>query len=196
MAFVDMPALKKGEVNLGVIYFIVQMLKRGTYHGFRLLLWPFSSMAGWLLVQTVAQPPAATLQIVSQTNSPTFMTGSTAVVQDQQQTLRLSLTSSITISKCMRAFTFSLPQEDSHSLTVHPSQSSGDLPSVHTAASLFNKMCYENKDQLMAGIIVAGWDKEVGPSVYNIPVGGGIFRQPWAIGGMYLFIWDFISPAF
>ena len=44
-------------------------------------------------------------------------------------------------------------------------------------------MCYENKDQLLAGIIVAGWDKEVGPSVYNIPVGGGLFRQPWSIGG-------------
>jgi 20S proteasome subunit beta 1 len=44
-------------------------------------------------------------------------------------------------------------------------------------------MCYENKDQLSAGIIVAGWDKEVGASVYNIPLGGGLFRQPWAIGG-------------
>ncbi|GBE79774.1 20S proteasome subunit [Sparassis latifolia] len=56
-------------------------------------------------------------------------------------------------------------------------------PPVHTAASLFQKLCYENKDALTAGIIVAGWDKEVGPSVYNIPVGGGLFRQPWAIGG-------------
>lgn len=44
-------------------------------------------------------------------------------------------------------------------------------------------MCYENKDQLSAGIIVGGWDPEVGGSVYNIPLGGGIFRQPWAIGG-------------
>ncbi|KAJ6509959.1 nucleophile aminohydrolase [Mycena vitilis] len=62
-------------------------------------------------------------------------------------------------------------------------QSTGTPPPVHTAASVFNKLCYENKDQLLAGIIVAGWDKEVGPSVYNIPVGGGLFRQPWAIGG-------------
>jgi 20S proteasome subunit beta 1 len=54
---------------------------------------------------------------------------------------------------------------------------------VHTAAAVFQKLCYENKDALMAGIIVAGWDKEAGPSVYNIPVGGGLFRQPWAIGG-------------
>lgn len=27
------------------------------------------------------------------------------------------------------------------------------------------------------------WDAESGPSVYNIPLGGGLFRQPWAIGG-------------
>ena len=56
-------------------------------------------------------------------------------------------------------------------------------PSVYTAATVFEKMCYDNKDALSAGIIVAGWDKEVGPSVYNIPLGGGLFRQPWAIGG-------------
>jgi len=56
-------------------------------------------------------------------------------------------------------------------------------PTVHTAAMLFQKLCYDNKDALSAGIIVAGWDKDVGPSVYNIPVGGGLFRQPWAIGG-------------
>ncbi|KAF9643270.1 proteasome-domain-containing protein [Thelephora ganbajun] len=62
-------------------------------------------------------------------------------------------------------------------------QHMGREPSVHTAASLFQNICYQNKDALSAGIIVAGWDKEDGPSVYNIPLGGGIFRQPWAIGG-------------
>ncbi|EPT02773.1 hypothetical protein FOMPIDRAFT_1022687 [Fomitopsis schrenkii] len=62
-------------------------------------------------------------------------------------------------------------------------QMHGERPPVHTAASVFDKFCYENKDALSAGIIVAGWDKEVGPSVYNIPLGGGLFRQPWAIGG-------------
>jgi 20S proteasome alpha/beta subunit len=65
-------------------------------------------------------------------------------------------------------------------------QQYGIRPPVHTAATLFQKMCYENKDNLSAGIIVAGWDKEAGPSVYNIPVGGGLFRQPWAIGGKEL----------
>jgi len=55
---------------------------------------------------------------------------------------------------------------------------------VHNAARIFEKFCYENKDALSAGIIVAGWDDEEGASVYNIPLGGGLFRQPWAIGGM------------
>lgn len=58
---------------------------------------------------------------------------------------------------------------------------------MHTAARIFEKFCYENKDALSAGIIVAGWDKDVGASVYNIPLGGGLFRQPWAIGGMFYF---------
>lgn len=59
----------------------------------------------------------------------------------------------------------------------------GERPPVNTVAGIFQSLCYGNKDQLSAGIIVGGWDKEAGPSVYNIPVGGGMFRQPWAIGG-------------
>lgn len=62
----------------------------------------------------------------------------------------------------------------------------GEAPPVNTVAALFEKLCYENKDQLSAGIIVAGWDKEKGGSVYNIPLGGGKFQQPWAIGGGFL----------
>ena len=59
----------------------------------------------------------------------------------------------------------------------------GRPPSVSVAANVFQRLCYDNKDGLSAGIIVAGWDKEQGGSVYNIPLGGGLFRQPWAIGG-------------
>lgn len=32
---------------------------------------------------------------------------------------------------------------------------------------------------------MAGWDKENGGSVYNIPLGGGLFKGPWAIGGTF-----------
>ena len=30
---------------------------------------------------------------------------------------------------------------------------------------------------------MAGYDEENGGSVYNIPLGGGLFKGPWAIGG-------------
>ncbi|PWN49074.1 proteasome-domain-containing protein [Violaceomyces palustris] len=56
-------------------------------------------------------------------------------------------------------------------------------PDVKTAANLFQDLVYQNKDRLSAGIIVAGWDKKNGGKVFNIPLGGGIFEQPWAIGG-------------
>ncbi|CAO0794573.1 unnamed protein product [Mucor circinelloides] len=58
-----------------------------------------------------------------------------------------------------------------------------EAPSVRTASALFQEMCYQNKDNLSAGIIVAGWDKTDGPSVYNIPLGGSLHKAPFAIGG-------------
>lgn len=58
-----------------------------------------------------------------------------------------------------------------------------EQPKVETAAQLFQEIIYQNKDRLSAGIIVAGWDKRNGGAVYNIPLGGGKFQQPWAIGG-------------
>lgn len=54
---------------------------------------------------------------------------------------------------------------------------------MHDTAQLFRKFCYENKEQLLAGIIVAGWDPSSDGAVYNIPLGGSIHNQPYAIGG-------------
>ncbi|SCV72855.1 BQ2448_4392 [Microbotryum intermedium] len=83
-------------------------------------------------------------------------------------------------------------------------------PTTAVAAAMLESICYSNKyvnptkesnlvvlgtipdpscvrssfrDSLSAGIIVAGWDKLTGGSVYNIPLGGGVFKGPWAIGG-------------
>lgn len=58
-----------------------------------------------------------------------------------------------------------------------------ERPTVHVAATMLEGLCYSNKDRLSAGLIVAGWDKEQGGSVYNVPLGGGLFKGPWAIGG-------------
>lgn len=73
----------------------------------------------------------------------------------------------------------------------------GGPPPVAVAANMFQAICYSNKDQLSAGIIVAGWDKESGPSVYNIPLGGGLFKAPWAIGGSgSAYIYGFCDSTF
>lgn len=60
---------------------------------------------------------------------------------------------------------------------------SGHAPTVYGAAQLFATLCYDNKDRLTAGIIVAGYDDIKGPQVYSIPLGGSLHPQPYAIGG-------------
>jgi len=70
----------------------------------------------------------------------------------------------------------------SYYLDIH-SVELGSEPEVKTAASLFQQLCYNNKSALQAGIIVAGWDKTNGGTVWNIPLGGSLHKAPFAIGG-------------
>mmetsp|Transcript_95371 Transcript_95371/g.266403 ORF Transcript_95371/g.266403 Transcript_95371/m.266403 type:complete len:242 (-) Transcript_95371:153-878(-) len=59
----------------------------------------------------------------------------------------------------------------------------GRKPAVKTCANLFKIFAYNNKDRLMAGMIVAGWDEKNGGQVYNIPIGGSLIRTGWACDG-------------
>lgn len=50
----------------------------------------------------------------------------------------------------------------------------------------------------MAGIIVAGWDNQLGGQVYSIPLGGMCVRQKCTIGGsgssyIYAFVKEFFK---
>merc|ERR1711934_612009 len=56
-------------------------------------------------------------------------------------------------------------------------------PEVKTAAHLFNRLNYNNKNNLMAGLIVAGWDRYSKGTVWTIPLGGGLMEQPFSLGG-------------
>eukprot|EP00462_Mataza_sp_D1_P004891 CAMPEP_0175104454 /NCGR_PEP_ID=MMETSP0086_2-20121207/9749_1 /TAXON_ID=136419 /ORGANISM="Unknown Unknown, Strain D1" /LENGTH=245 /DNA_ID=CAMNT_0016379873 /DNA_START=37 /DNA_END=774 /DNA_ORIENTATION=+ len=67
-------------------------------------------------------------------------------------------------------------------LNIHRSEA-GREPTVQTAAKLFGDLCYSNKNRLMAGIICAGWDPVDGGSVYCIPLGGTLMKQPFTLGG-------------
>merc|ERR1712039_266146 len=56
-------------------------------------------------------------------------------------------------------------------------------PAVQTAANLFKIFAYNNKDNLMAGMIIAGWDEKKGGQVFSIPLGGTRLRVPCVAGG-------------
>lgn len=64
--------------------------------------------------------------------------------------------------------------------------------SVKTAAKLATQLTYQNKNMLQAGLIVAGWDKQEGGSVYAVPLGGTLVKTPFSIGGSgsaYIYGW-------
>jgi len=73
----------------------------------------------------------------------------------------------------------------------------GESPQVKTAATVFQNLCYNYRDQLMAGIICAGWDRRHGGQVFNIPLGGMCVRQPFAVGGSgSTYVFGFVDSNF
>ncbi|CAN9509403.1 unnamed protein product [Ophioblennius macclurei] len=58
-----------------------------------------------------------------------------------------------------------------------------EAPLVETAAYLFKGSCYRYREDTMAGMIVAGWDRRKGGQVYSVPIGGMLVRQPVSVGG-------------
>lgn len=44
----------------------------------------------------------------------------------------------------------------------------GEEPKVKIAANIFRELCYNNRDNLSAGIIVGGWDKTEGGQVGKV----------------------------
>ena len=55
-------------------------------------------------------------------------------------------------------------------------------PIVRNAATLGHKIIYKYKDQLQAGIIIAGIDDVDGASIYEITLGGSMLRVNVALG--------------
>ncbi|OXB70490.1 UNVERIFIED_CONTAM: hypothetical protein H355_009702 [Colinus virginianus] len=56
-------------------------------------------------------------------------------------------------------------------------------PRVRAAATLFQSLCYEYKDILTAGLIVAGYDAVEGSQIYSIPLGGALMPMKCTAGG-------------
>ncbi|XP_064900293.1 proteasome subunit beta type-6 [Columba livia] len=69
-------------------------------------------------------------------------------------------------------------------------------PRVRTAARLFQQTCYRYRDELSAGVIVAGWDPRRGGQVYAVPMGGPLLRVPCAVGGSgSSYLYGFLDAA-
>jgi len=73
----------------------------------------------------------------------------------------------------------------------------GEEPLVKTVAHMFKQLCYDYRDQLTAGIIVAGWDKKNGGQVYSIPISGMLQRMPFSTGGSgSTYVYGFVDSNF
>ncbi|XP_076472645.1 proteasome subunit beta type-6-like [Babylonia areolata] len=73
----------------------------------------------------------------------------------------------------------------------------GEEPQVETAVNVFRELCYDHRDNLSAGIIVAGWDRRFGGQVYSVPIGGMMQRLPFTIGGSgSTYLYGFVDAQF
>lgn len=73
----------------------------------------------------------------------------------------------------------------------------GAPPTLAATAKLLRTLCYNNKDRLLAGIIVAGWTPSEGGAVYEVPLGGSCVQQPFSIGGSgSTYIYGYVDSAY
>lgn len=47
-------------------------------------------------------------------------------------------------------------------------------PLVYTAAHMYHRIIYANKNSLLSSIIVAGWDQKYGAQIYAVSSGGSL----------------------
>jgi len=59
----------------------------------------------------------------------------------------------------------------------------GEPALVREAAGIFQNLCYNNRGKMTSGIIVAGWDSQLGGQVYSVPLGGVRVRQEVSVEG-------------
>ncbi|KAJ7550173.1 hypothetical protein O6H91_07G086500 [Diphasiastrum complanatum] len=72
----------------------------------------------------------------------------------------------------------------------------GRPATVKTVAKLIRELSYQNKSNLEAGLIVAGWDKYEGGSVYGVPLGGTMLQLPFTTGGSgSAYLYGFLDQA-
>nr|ABK21503.1 unknown [Picea sitchensis] len=72
----------------------------------------------------------------------------------------------------------------------------GQPATVKVTANLIRLLSYNNKNTLETGLIVGGWDKYEGGSIYGVPLGGTMLQLPFAIGGSgSSYLYGFLDQA-
>ncbi|XP_006001022.1 proteasome subunit beta type-9 [Latimeria chalumnae] len=72
----------------------------------------------------------------------------------------------------------------------------GELPLVVAAANRVRKISYKYKEEMMANLIVAGWDRKKGGQVYGT-LGGMLIQQLFVIGGSgSTYIYGYVDSAY
>ncbi|XP_028967500.1 proteasome subunit beta type-6 [Galendromus occidentalis] len=74
----------------------------------------------------------------------------------------------------------------------------GKPATVEAAANVFRNICYKYRDDMVAGIICAGYDDERGGGIYSIPPGGCLVEEKRVIsaGSGSVFISGFLDALF
>lgn len=67
-------------------------------------------------------------------------------------------------------------------IAQHQAEANEEI-TTKVAAHMAMQLAYGNKEMLQAGLIIAGWDKQAGGTVWAIPLGGTLLQVPYAIGG-------------
>lgn len=84
----------------------------------------------------------------------------------------------------------------SYSTYYYENQNNRDA-TVQEVAAEFRRMCYNYRDSITAGIIVAGYDDVNGGQVFSVPLGGMLIRQSCTIGGSgSSFIYGFVRENY
>ncbi|XP_078391196.1 proteasome subunit beta type-9-like [Cetorhinus maximus] len=71
-----------------------------------------------------------------------------------------------------------------------------DAPLVQAAATLVKNISYKYKEELLAHLIVAGWDRKLKGQVYAT-LGGMLIRQPFSVGGSgSVYIYGYVDATY
>jgi len=98
---------------------------------------------------------------------------------------------------CLRSGSAADTQAIAHVVTYQLDFLSAEMsepPLVRIAANCVKRMIYQYRDDFMAAMIIAGWDKNLGGQVYSCPLGGLLVRQAVALGGSgSTYIWGYLD---